>query len=124
MPATAALEPETYPAETCLHARTRFERMPEGSGHFGRTVCSDCGFQLSCVADPRNISKRAEGQSNIRKLLRKNVTDYERGFLDGINHNRISPAHRAVLQGLVRKYLLKGDCNDKAAENKDARSAF
>jgi len=92
--------------DTCAHTRTHVELLPPGSERYGRVVCVDCAKQLCWGPFPQNVSRKQQNAIYIRQLLGSNrLTDWERGYCEGIQHNhRLAPHQQRLLDGLVAKY--------------------
>jgi hypothetical protein len=92
----------------CAHSRTRVEILPQGP-HYSRVICEECGKQLCFGPKPTNIERRRQNAFNIQKLLDNNrLSDFERGFCEGIRHNqRLTTSQQSLLDQLVQEILRK-----------------
>jgi hypothetical protein len=109
----------------CAHARTRVELLSQGP-HHSRVICQDCRKQLCFRANPSNAARRRQNAANIQRLLGSNrLSDFERGFCEGLHHNqRPTTSQQAFLDQLVKKILRKDIQIEHTKRNGEARYSF
>ena len=106
----------------CVHSQTRVEILPRGQPHYGSVVCVQCGKHLCWEPFPQNASRKQQNAIYIRQLLGSGrLTDWERGYCEGIRHNhRLAPHQQRLLDGLVAKYKQKGNVSYNNARRNGA----
>ena len=55
----------------------RLEVNPEGSRHYGKWVCGECGKWLTHAKMPKTVEELEERQRKIREMIRSDLTDDE-----------------------------------------------
>jgi hypothetical protein len=96
-------------ASVCTHDYTRTVPMPEGSRHFAKLLCADCGIFLRFIPRPQNQRRwEANGYKLARLAMCERLNGWERRFVDDLakrGSNKLSPKQQAVFDRLVATYL-------------------
>lgn len=96
----AALQP-------CTHSVTVTERLPDGSPHFSKEICIQCGAFVRWLPKPQNVERRTLNSFKLAKLaMVEGLSKWERSFVADISKRRkLSPKQEALVERLCREYL-------------------
>lgn len=92
----------------CPHTNTRLELMPEGSQHYAKVICSDCGKFLRWEKHPRTVEREKSNAGALVRLRKdERLTQWEREFVASVEGQgpKLSPKQQRVLETIAGKYV-------------------
>jgi hypothetical protein len=91
----------------CQHDTKVLHREPQGSQHYGRELCEDCGAFLRWIPKPETVEAREFRAARIARLsMIQKLPEWERGFIKSVAKSRkLSPKQIAIIDRLAADYL-------------------
>lgn len=83
----------------CQHTNLKVTIMPEGSMHYGRCDCVDCGKFIDWLKNPKTIARESENLRRVKVLQEKPQNEWTKGFLSTYP-KKCSPKQQAKLDEL------------------------
>ena len=79
----------------CTHEKTRINVLPQGSKHYAKEECADCGRYIRFVPFPETLAKREENKRRLKILQGMPQDEWTKGFLATFPE-KPSPKQQAV----------------------------
>jgi hypothetical protein len=93
----------------CAHNQTTTELLPQGSKHYAKLRCANCGEHLRFLPKPENVERRKLNAYRLAKLqMAPGLNQWERQFIDSLvklGNNKLSPKQQAAFDRLCLTYL-------------------
>jgi hypothetical protein len=97
------------PSAVCAHSTTKAVGMPEGSRHYARLECAECGAFLRFLPKPENIAIWKRNEVKLAQLQEHPGLDaWSREFVNSLaqkGNGKLTPKQQVAFNDLCATYL-------------------